>query len=89
MGTQAVEQNDWLEEELQGLDLAGRDEFHTHLITQEIPMWIGSIREGATVDDDEVSWLIKRRGFNEEEQRKLRGLASFLNDRAERIRARP
>lgn len=83
-----TEQNDWLEEELQRLDLAGRDELYTHLITQEIPMWISSIREGAAIGSDEVDWLAQRRGFNEDEQRKFRGLASFLNDRAERIRAR-
>ena len=79
---------DWLETELQKLDTTGRDDFYTHLIQQEIPMWLGQIREGSTVESSEVDWLIKRRGFNESEAGKFRALAAWINGQAGEIRRR-
>jgi len=85
----AVEEDaNWLETELQKLDLDGRDDFYTHLITQEIPMWLSKIRAGGSVEDKEVYWLIKRRGFNEQEAEKFKHLAKWLNARAKEIRRR-
>ena len=85
----AVEDDaNWLETELQKLDLDGRDDFYTHLITQEIPMWLPKIRKGDTIPDSEVYWLIKRRGFNKQEAEKLKALAAWLNARGPEIRRR-
>jgi len=85
----AVEEDaNWLETELQKLDLDGRDDFYTHLITQEIPMWLSKIRAGGSVEDKEVYWLIKRRDFNEQEAEKFKHLAKWLNARAKEIRRR-
>lgn len=77
---------DWLETELQKLDLKGRDALHTHLLTQEIPMWLAKIREGKTITEAEVSWLIGRRGFNPDEATKLRALATWMTHHQEAIR---
>jgi hypothetical protein len=90
-GQKANEDEDeanWLETELQKLDTTGRDYFYTHLIQQEIPMWLGTIREGGLVETSEVYWLIKRRGFNKEEAAKFKALAAWLNARAAEIRRR-
>lgn len=78
----------WIEGELQKLDLDGRDDFYTYLITQEIPMWLASVREGKSVPADEVQWLIQRRGFNAAEATKLTNLAVFFNDNGAEIRRR-
>lgn len=79
--------HDWLETELQKLDLTGRDAFHTHLLRQEIPMWLAQIREGEGLSEEKVAWLIARRGFNQEEAQKFRTLATWLTDHQEVIRA--
>lgn len=78
----------WIEAELHKLDLEGRDELRTHLITQEIPFWLRDIRDGKSVEKSEVDWFIRRRGFNAAERRKFRALAAFFNSRAEEIRSR-
>ncbi len=70
---------EWAEQELDKLDLNGRDAFHTHLICQEIPMWLAQIREGQPVANEEVDFLIRRRGFNAAEAQKLRTLADWMN----------
>lgn len=88
-GQKAVEEEaNWLEEELQKLDTTGRDPLYTHLIQQEIPMWLGLIREGKTIETSEVYWLIKRRGFNKDEASKFKALAAWLNARGPEIRRR-
>jgi hypothetical protein len=72
---------------LQALDLQGRDELYTDLITQEIPFWVDIVAGGSTVDVDEVQFFVKRRGFNASETRKFQALADFLNKHATDIRA--
>ena len=72
---------------LDALDTTGRDELHTHLIRQEIPMWFSFVRDGETIDPDEVVFLVERRGFNPDEAAKLSRLAAWFNDHAEEIRA--
>lgn len=78
---------EWLEAELQKIDLEGRDDLFTHLLQQEIPMWFGAVLRGRPIDD-EVTWLIQRRGFNPAEQEKLRKLAAFFNDNTQEIQRR-
>lgn len=77
---------EWIETELQKLDLEGRDALHTHLIIQEIPMWLATVREGRDIPEAEVSWLIQRRGFNRDEAQKVRTLAAWIRDHQEAIR---
>lgn len=76
----------WADQELEKLDLEGRDGFYTHLICQEIPMWLGQVREGEEVSADEVDFLINRRGFNADEAKKLRALAIWINTNQATIR---
>jgi hypothetical protein len=75
--------DEWVAEQIDEMDLNGRDEFRTHLITQEIPFFYQDTLDGKTVD---VDWLIKRRGFNEIEQKKIKALAKFFNDNGQKIR---
>lgn len=76
----------WIEQRLETMDLEGRDDLRTHLITQEIPFWYQATLDGKGVPEDEITWLINRRGFNAEEQKKLRALAAFFNDNGQDIR---
>lgn len=76
----------WLEEELEKLDLEGRDGLFTHLICQEAPMFLADIRQGKAVDQSHVDWLIQRRGFNPDEAKKLQSLADWMNNHAAEIR---
>ncbi len=78
----------WLESGLSKLDLRGRDEFYTHLIVQEVPVWLSLIRQEREVDQSEVEWIVRRRGFNRIESARVRALAKFLNSNADEIRAR-
>jgi hypothetical protein len=73
---------------LESLDIAGRDDFHTHLIAQECPFWLKHVREGHNeIPKSEVDVLIKRRGFNKAEAKKFRNLAAFVGTHAKQIRA--
>jgi hypothetical protein len=71
--------------ELFKLNLVGRDEFYTHLIIQEYPLWVNQIIRGESIQKSEVDFLIKRRGFNKQEATNLRSLAKFLNTNSDSI----
>ena len=73
----------WVEGQLADMDLTGRDELYSHLILQEIPFFYQDTLDGKAID---VEWLIKRRGFNAVETKKLRDLAKFFNDNGLKIR---
>lgn len=77
-----------LDEEIGKLDLSGRDEFHTHLIKQEIPSWVDSVYEGK--EDlilNEAKAMAERRGFNLSEKRKFFRLARWIASHAKDLRA--
>jgi hypothetical protein len=73
----------WVQEQLDKMDLEGRDEFHSYLILQELPFFYRNAIDGEKV---EVEWLIKRRGFNKDEAKKMRALADFFNNNGQKIR---
>lgn len=76
----------WLEQELGKLDLEGRDDLYTHLLTQETSFWVRDILEGKAVETSDVDFLVRRRGFNTEEEAKFRALATWINDHQDKIR---
>ncbi len=78
--------DEWVADQLDEIIIHARDNFYVDLITQEIPFWYKATLDGEKIDDSEVDWLINRRGFNEEESKSLRTLASFFNDNGLRIR---
>lgn len=72
--------------EIDKLDLTGRDNFHTHLIQQEIPFWVNEIYSDGAVDMKKAAQLAKGRGFNLSEKRKFFKLARWLNEHAAELR---
>lgn len=84
MSRKSLEQ---LQTELSRLNLEGRDSFHTHLIQQEIPFWLGAIYDGGAVEAAEVRSIANRRGFDSKERRRFFALARWLNEHAAELRA--
>ncbi len=78
--------DEWVADKLDEIVVTARDGFYSHLITQEIPFWYRATLDGKKVEDSEVEWLVKRRGFNETEAESLRTIAKFFNENGQRIR---
>lgn len=77
------------EEFFQGLDdliIAGRDDFYTQLMWQELPLWMNTVSEKGEVPPDEVKWLVSRRGFNSAEASKLVKLSLYLTQNVEVVK---
>src|SRR3990172_12300946 len=72
---------------IDALDTTGRDALRTNLIRQEIPFWLSKVQDGGFVEDEEVDFLIVRRGLNADEAKKFRALAVWFNTHAEELRA--
>jgi len=56
--------------------IIARDKFYEHLIFQEIPFWIN---KNKLIDEEEISYLSERRGFNEFEIQNLKQIANIIN----------
>ncbi len=69
---------DWANARLEKIDTTGRDALYTHLIQQEIQGWFHRTVQGQPITKSEVDLLIQRRGFNANEAKKFRRLASFF-----------
>jgi hypothetical protein len=76
----------WVNEQLDKIQVNARDRFYEHLVTQEIPFWYRDTLDGKKVDDSGVETLIKWRGFNAQEQESFRTFAKFFNDNGQHIR---
>lgn len=79
----------WLEEQLQALNLVGRDDMHTYLLRQEIPFWFGYVLDNRESDiSRDYAVLVERRGFDVAETAVFRRLATFFVVNAADIRRR-
>lgn len=81
-----IQADEFVADHLDDIVVNARDDFYVHLITQEIPFWYRATLDNKPIEDDEVEWLIKRRGFNEEESASFRTIAKFFKDNGQRIR---
>lgn len=76
-------------DEINDVEITARDSFYEQLIIQEVRMFIILVQQSNDkdylIDEDEVNFIIERRGFNELESSCLRKLVYIINKYVEVI----
>lgn len=76
-------------DEINEVEITARDTFYEQLIIQEVRMFIILVQQSNDkdylIDEDEVNFIIERRGFNELESSCLRQLVYIINKYVEVI----
>jgi hypothetical protein len=76
---------EWLQTEIDKLNIKGRDDFYTGLIWQEIPFWFEQVKLRRKIP--EIKWVSERRRFNEAETISLNRVRNLFNNNIGKVQA--